>query len=110
MGELLGMLDSLGDDVQAVAPRHVDDRLRHSRGGLALADLVDQRLVDLQAIQPAEASELGERGLADAEVVDRQPDPQPLEAVEGDVGDRAVDDRGLGRLRLQHSAFEVIVA
>ena len=63
-----GDLDALGDDRQPERPGQRDDRLGHR--ATAVGQLGDERAVDLQLVH-REVLQVGERGVPDAEVVDR---------------------------------------
>ena len=77
---LLGALDALGDDREAEDLAEVDDRPQQ-RGLVArLPDALDERLVDLQAVQRHPA-QVAQRGVAGPEVVDRQLDPEVLQRI-----------------------------
>ena len=69
LGELGLVLDPLGDHVEGEGARHADDRLDDRRALLLDAERVDEGAVDLQRVE-GEAVEVGERGVAGAEVVE----------------------------------------
>ena len=60
LGELLGLLDALGDGLQAQRLRHLDDRTDERRVlGIEGGDPVHERLVDLQDVdrEPLQVAE-----------------------------------------------------
>ena len=78
LGELVGGLDPLGDDRHLEALAEADDRAG-DRGLAAVdPDPVDERAVDLEHVD-REARQVAQRGVAGAEVVDREPHPEPLQ-------------------------------
>jgi hypothetical protein len=88
----------------------LDDR--PGQGGvLAVAgDRVDEGLVDLEDVD-REAAQVAERGVAGAEVVDRQPDAERLQLTEpGDGRVGVVHEQALGDLQDQRAGVEVGVA
>ena len=68
-------LDADRCDLEAQAVRERDDRA-HDRGRFGVgADLLDEAAVDLELVRP-QAPERAQPGMAGAEVVDRELDPQ----------------------------------
>ena len=84
-GDLLGSLDALGDDLEVEGAAELDDRPGQHGPVAALADPVDERLVDLEDVD-REPLEVAERRVARPEVVDRQADPDPAQV--GQLADR----------------------
>ena len=82
LGELGLVLDPLGDHVERERPGHADDRLDDRRPLLLDAERVDERAVDLQRVE-GEAVEVGERGVAGAEVVEDEAHAELAERLQG---------------------------
>src|SRR6266851_3794732 len=78
--ELLFGLDALGDDLEAEAMRHRDDRVRDREAARIGRDLAHERDVDLEAVD-GEALQVREVREAGAEVVDAERDAGLLEAL-----------------------------
>src|SRR5436309_5217639 len=78
---LLLLLDPLGDHVDLQAHGEGDHRRRHLLAAAGLADGVHEGAVELEGVD-REGGEIGERGVAGAEVVDGDPHPQLLEAAQ----------------------------
>ena len=94
-------LDALGDDLEPEAAREVD-RGAHDQQVVDVADDAgDERAVDLDLVE-RQPLEVGERGVAGAEVVEREPDAERAQPVEHLVGAPGVGhDRVLGQLARQ---------
>ena len=73
-GELLVVLDPLGDRAQTELVPDPYDRARQARF-LRRAEQLDERAIDLEDVD-GEAVEVAQRGVAGAEVVDRQRDAE----------------------------------
>ena len=97
----IGALHALGDGPQPEAPAELDER-PHDDGVLVVhGHRHDERLVDLQ-LGDRKAAQVGERGVAGAEVVDREPHAELLQPEEH--GHRSValaHDGRLGQLEGQ---------
>ena len=63
------VLQFLGDHVQREGPRHAEDGLDDRRALLFDSEALDERAIDLQAVE-REPVEVSERGVAGAEVVE----------------------------------------
>jgi hypothetical protein len=63
------LLDPLGDRLQAQGTRHVHHRAGERRGGRLLGDAVDEGHAQLEHVHRV-AAQVGDRGVAVAEVVD----------------------------------------
>ena len=98
-GELLLCFHALREDQLAEIVPELDDRSDDGLGMLALPDLGNERAVDLDPVE-REPVQVSERGVADAEVVDRE-----ANAVLGERGEvRRLSPRQeqvLGDLELQ---------
>ena len=76
------VLDALGHRLEPERVRELDDRL-HDGGVLgARHDAVDEGLVDLQRVDRQQLAQVAQRGVADAEVVDRQAHAELLELAQ----------------------------
>ena len=107
--DLLGALDAFRHHVEAERMRHGDDgggdRLVVRVGG----DVADELLVDLEGVD-RQALEVGKRGIAGAEVVDREGDADRLQAPQR--RDRLLGVRhhhALGQLQLQLVGRDVVL-
>src|SRR5207237_8748195 len=78
---LFGFLDAFGDGAEPECVGEVDDELAERRLGRTRGETVDEALVDLQHAN-GEMAEVVERGVAGAEVVDRELDTQVPELLE----------------------------
>ena len=86
---LVIVLDALGDRAEVERARKTDDRLHETRGTVLAADLVDERLRDLEDVD-REPLQVAERRVAGAEVVDGDAHAEVPQLVEPrDHGDRA---------------------
>ena len=95
------VLDPLGDHVERERPRHPDDRLDDRRPLLLHPERVDEGAVDLQRVE-GEAVEVGERGVAGAEVVEDEPHAELVQRLQrGDRRRRLLDQDALGDLQPQ---------
>ena len=89
---LLFALDAFGDDGEVQLVPEADDHFGDAGAVSTVADVVDERAVDLQAVD-RQAVKIRERGEAGAEVVDGNGDAQRLQGVQlgfyiGSVGHR----------------------
>lgn len=90
--ELRLCLDSLGDDGQAELGPKRDNRLEQRVAPRARVAGPDEGLVDLD--DPGmQVHEVGERGVPRAEVVEGDPDPEPVEVLDDPRGDGDVAER-----------------
>jgi len=105
------VLHALGDHVSAQRPAERDDRLDHARRarprGAGAAELLDERLVDLEqrdrvVVQP------GQRGVPGAEVVDRDADPELAQRPQHGHGPGVVGERALRDLDAQPAGRGVV--
>ena len=104
--ELGLVLDPLGDHVQREGAGHADDRLDDRRALLLDPERVDEGAVDLQRVE-GEAVEVGERGVAGAEVVEDEPHADLAERLQGGHrGGRLLDQDALGDLQAQVDGVE----
>ena len=94
--ELRLVLDPLGDRVEREGPGHADHRLDDRRALLLDAEAVDEGAVDLQRVE-GEAVEVGERGVAGAEVVEDEANAELAQRLER--GGRASPTPRPGRSR-----------
>src|SRR3954453_71862 len=99
--ELALELDALGDDLHVERAAQLDHRADQSRVGRVLAEVLHERAVHLHGVD-RELAQVGERRVAGAEVVDRDPHaelPQCLEVA----NDRSaiLHQHGLGDLEHQ---------
>ena len=78
---LVDRLDPLGHGLEPEHLAQLDERVHDGRGLLGVGDGGHEGLVDLEDVD-RELPEVGERRIAGAEVVDRDPDAECLEAVE----------------------------
>ena len=95
--ELLGVLDALGDRFEVEDPRELDDRGRH------LLDLRvgvgEERAVDLEDVD-GQLAHVVERGVAGAEVVDRQFDAELAQRFQAQQADlHVLHHHALGQLQ-----------
>src|SRR5262249_43238743 len=98
-GCLLARLDSLRDHLDLEAVRQVDDRACEPRLRSGALDSVHEELGHLEPVD-REAPEVLERGVAGAEVVDRQADSLSLQRGEPlEVAGADVHQDGLGDLQ-----------
>src|SRR4051812_24387491 len=82
--ELALELDALGDDLHVERAAQLDHRADQSRVGRVLAEVLHERAVHLHGVD-RELAQVGERRVAGAEVVDRDPHaelPQCLEVAD----------------------------
>ena len=104
--ELGLVFDPLGDHVEGERPGHADDRLDDRRPLLLDAERVDELAVDLERVE-REAVEVGERGVAGAEVVEDEPHAELAERLQGRLGvGRLLDQDALGDLQPQVDGVE----
>src|SRR5436190_13915214 len=97
---LLDGLDTFADHLQPERLAEVDDRL-HQRGAFARSEVAAERAVDLEDVD-RQLTQASERGVADAEVVERQAHAERLELVQaGRGGERVGCEQGLGDLEHQ---------
>ena len=82
-GRLLGLLHALGHGVQMQGAGQSDDGPGHRRLLGPARDPVHERLVDLDGVD-RHPPQVGQRGVAGAEVVDGQVRAEPLQLVEAD--------------------------
>src|SRR6266850_4136876 len=75
---LLDRLDPFGDDFQPQTMAERDDALGDRHVVRIVGYVLDERAVDLDAVD-REALQVSQRGVAGAEVVDREVDPHRLE-------------------------------
>ena len=88
--------DAFGDDVEVECVDHADHGADKGVGGEVTAEGFDEAAVDLECAE-WEVLEVAERGVARAEVVDREVDTQALEASEGiGGGTEGADERTFG--------------
>ena len=94
-GELGGLFDPFGNDVEIEVVSDADDRSDHeeSLGVGLLAELADEGLVDFEEVD-REGVQVGERGVLGAEVVERDTDAEALEGVESLVDEGRVGQQG----------------
>ena len=71
--ELALGLDALGDHAQAQAVAEIDDRAHDHLVVQVVLEVLHERLVDLEPLD-RQPLDVGERGVAGAEIVDRQAD------------------------------------
>ena len=83
-------LDTLGDDLQAECPGHLDDVADDGAGRRVRADGVDERLVDLEDVE-REAPAGREAGVAGPEVVDQDHEAMSSGRLDARVGGRRFD-------------------
>src|SRR5919197_1781663 len=82
------VLDALGNDVEAQAPRKRNERARKAGAFVVLRDAGDELAVDAHRTD-AKALEHGERGVAGAEVIDAK-----ARAARGDLPERGLERFG----------------
>ena len=80
-GGLLGSFDAFGHGAEAEGAGEIDDELADRELRRVDGDVVDEGLVDLQDVE-RQAAEVVERGVAGAEVVDRESDAEVLELTQ----------------------------
>ena len=99
-GEMLGALDALGGDCDALGAGECDDGADQLGGG-RVGEILDEGLVELDPVV-RQAGEVGERAVAGAEVVERDADAAGDQRVElgGGLGVVA-HQHGLGDLQLE---------
>ncbi len=109
--ELLLGLHPFRDHFQPEAVRHRDDRLRNRDVVRVLRDVLDERAVDLDAVE-REPLDGREGRVTRAEVVDREADAHRLDPVEyllrarGVLHDHALGDFELEAVRLERALGE----
>ena len=103
---LLG-LDPLGERLEAEVPRQLDDRGGEHRRARVVLEAGDEGAVDLEHAHP-HLVEPAERGVAGAEVVDRQAQAALVQLGEDElhVPPRVEDERRLGELDHQPVGVE----
>jgi hypothetical protein len=120
--ELVGVLETLGDDLQVQRLTELRDGGDHGVALGAGRHAVDERLVDLQRVD-REAAQVAQRRVTRTEVVEREPDAEVLEQLDlagrlvGVLGEQRLGDlegeqrRVEGRLvqRIGHVADEIRV-
>src|SRR4029079_9644158 len=74
---LFGAFDALRDRLELQRVREADDGGDQAAASRFLAQPAEERALDLEYVD-REAVEVAEGGLAGAEIVDGEPDPQPL--------------------------------
>ena len=79
--ELLGALDALGDRVEAEAAAEAEERAQDRLRARIVLQRADEGAVELDLVE-REAAQIAERGMADAEIVERDPHAQPLELAQ----------------------------
>ena len=94
---LLGLLAPFGDHLQPQRPRHGDDVRRHRAAGGLGAQGIDEALVDLQHVH-RQLLQVGEAGIAGAEVVDGDAVAGLAQRFEHGHGALRVDQPTLGDL------------
>jgi hypothetical protein len=103
-------LDALGDDPQRQAVAEVDDRLHDDLVVRAVLEVLHERLVDLQPLD-RQALDVGERGVAGAEVVDREGHAELVQVAQAlRRGLAVLDDRVLGELDVERGRIEAALA
>ena len=105
---LLG-LDALGQQrqVERAAERH--DRLHQRLAAGIAAERRDEAPVDLELVE-IEALQIGQAGIAGAEIVERQPDAERLQRIEPRLGlVRIVDQHALGDFEHQPRRRDVVL-
>ena len=106
LAELDFVLDPLGDHVERERPGHPDHRLDDRRPLLFDAERVDEGAVDLQRVEGITV-EVGERGVAGAEVVEDEADAELVQRFQrGERRGRLVDQHRLGDLQAQVDGVE----
>ena len=104
-GELFVVLDPLGDSAQAELVPDPHDRARQARF-LGRAEQLDERAIDLEDVD-WEAVEVAQRGVAGAEVVDRQRDAELAQCLQHTERLGAlIDQHRLGDLEHERARFE----
>ena len=78
---LLGRLDPLDDHRQVERAGERDDRVQERRVGGLAAEVVDERLRDLEDVD-REVAQVAERRVARPEVVEREPHAQVAQGVQ----------------------------
>jgi hypothetical protein len=106
LGELLGVLDALGDDADAELPRRRRDGDQDSRGrgGRRAVERADERAVELDHVD-RQLAEMAQRGVAGAEVVEG--DAHAERAQVGQArrrADRVGEHGGLGDLEAERAS------
>jgi hypothetical protein len=99
--QLFQGLHALGDRREVEAPRELHDHLRDRRVGGVRGERAHERLVDLEHVD-RKPLEIGERGVARPEVVDREPHTEVLQVAQRVHGHLDVPQQAaLGDLQLQ---------
>src|SRR5215469_12121646 len=89
-------LDALGHGLEAERLAERDDGARELGAVVGVGQAADEGAVDFKDVD-REAMQVGERGIAGAEIVDREPHSESLQAVEAlEVRVRVVHDGALG--------------
>src|SRR5262249_4499699 len=81
---LLLSLDTLGEQRQPERPAESDNGLHYRLGIGAAAERLDEALVDLELVE-LEALQIGQAGIAGAEIDDREPHAEGLERIEAEL-------------------------
>ena len=103
------VLDALGDDLQAEAVGKRDRRLDDDGVGPLALHPHHEPAVDLEHVD-REPPEMGERGVTDSEVVDRDPHAESIEPLQDDRRAGAVgEDRALGDLELEARRIDAVL-
>ena len=84
--KLAGFLDAFGDDTELEIMPDADDRPDHGAAlfGTGLIDLVDEAAVDLEEVD-GEGTQVRQRRVSGAEIVDRELDSETFEGFESFV-------------------------
>src|SRR5579884_2501815 len=94
-------LDPFGDGGHAQRSGHGDDTVYQGWAGIALGDRANERLVDLQPVE-RKLVQVRQRGLAGAEIIERQRCPRAAELMKNPARGREIaDEYTLGELELQ---------
>ena len=82
---LLGGLDALGRDLHAEAAAETDHGMDDRRGVRRALDAAHEARIDLELVE-REAAQIEQAGIAGAEIVERKPHAERLEAEHGELG------------------------
>nr|GFD35011.1 hypothetical protein [Tanacetum cinerariifolium] len=108
--QLRGRFDAFGHDLEVQGVGHEDDRLNDFHVLRRFRDVDDERPVDLDRVQ-RKALEIGQGGIARAEVVDGQAHAQRANAIEQHDGVADVaHQRVFGHLQLKAVRGDVGIA